>query len=92
VRHRFARGCLDGLAAPFYLAHQHRTLDRGDAKIGHALGVGAFTEPALGLLLEEKCGQLVLDHLEDEADILPNERLTNILPASAGEFLMPAGT
>jgi hypothetical protein len=25
------------------------------------------------LLLEEKCGQLVLDHLEDEADILANQ-------------------
>src|SRR5215472_7022266 len=63
----------NGLAAPFYFAHQHRALHRSDAEVSHALGFGAFGKVSPRFLSDEESSQLVLDDFEDETEVLTNQ-------------------
>jgi hypothetical protein len=57
---RLRDASFDGFAAPLYFAHEHRALDRRDAKVTHALWVGLLGQLSLGLFFDEECRQLVL--------------------------------
>ena len=58
VRQPFLRGGFHLPAAPLDFSHEHRALDRGDAKISHLLRVRLFGEPALSLFFEKESRNL----------------------------------
>src|ERR1700693_12584 len=65
---RFSR-----MAAPPDLTHEHGALYRGNAKVGHALFVGALAKSSLGFLFDEECRQLILYHFKDQAEVLAGQ-------------------
>jgi len=73
VRQSLADGCLNSLAAPLYLAHEHRALDRRDAEVSHVLRIGLLDKLSLGLFSDEERRQLVFNDFENEADVLANQ-------------------
>ena len=73
MRQSLLHGCFNGLTAPFYFAHQHSALHRGDAEIGQDLGVGLFGKIALRFLSDEERSKFVLDDLKDKAEVLADK-------------------
>jgi hypothetical protein len=73
VRHGLAEGRTDGLALALELAHEHGSLDRGDAEVRECLGTGVPGEPALRLLSDEEGREAVVDQLEDEVEVLADQ-------------------
>ncbi len=63
VRQRFLRSGLNGPAAPLNFSHQHRALDRSDAKISHPLGVRLFGS----IFFEKESRNLALHHFKYQA-------------------------
>ena len=64
---------LDRLAVPPNLAKEHGTLNGAEAEVGHMLFVRFRRQTSKRLLLNKKNRQFVLDHLEDEAEVLPDQ-------------------
>src|SRR5262252_9280039 len=59
VRQSFPDGCFNSLATPFYLAHEHSALHRGDAKVSHAVGIGLLENLSLCFLSQEEGSEFV---------------------------------
>ncbi len=73
MRQGFSDSRFNSLAIPLYLAHEHGALNRGNAKVGHALFVGLLGKSALSFLFDEECGQLILYNFEDTSfPMVPN--------------------
>jgi len=66
VRQGFLDGCLNGVAAPLYLAHEHGALHRCDPEVRHALGFGVLGKLSLRFLFQEEGREFAPDDFEDE--------------------------
>src|SRR5262249_24920572 len=64
---------LDRLAVSPDLAEQHGALNGTEAEVGHVLFVRLGRQTSERLLLDEEARKLVLDHLEDETEVLPDQ-------------------
>ncbi len=72
--HQSFLGCrLNRPATPLDFSHQHRALDRGDAKISHLLRISLFGQPSLSFFFEKETRNLALHHFKNQVQVLPDQ-------------------